>query len=147
MPTVQISHLISENPPRLTDEQKLARLDAMTPEEIERNALEDPDNPPFTEEELERLSIAAPIQLTRRGLGLTQEEFAARFHIGLARLRDWEQGRYKPDSAALAYLKVIARETDAVLRALGEEQHERGGGVGAHYRERLYFFFDRPFSR
>jgi len=112
------------NPPPLTEEQKadLARLDTMTPEEIERNALEDPDNPPFTEEELERLSIAAPIQLTRRGLGLTQEEFAARFHIGLARLRDWEQGRYKPDSAALAYLKVIARETDAVLRALGEEE-------------------------
>lgn len=111
------------NPPPLTEEQKadLARLDAMTPEEIERNALEDPDNPPFTEEELERLSIAAPIQLTRRGLGLTQEEFAARFHIGLARLRDWEQGRYKPDSAALAYLKVIAKETEAVLRALGDD--------------------------
>ncbi len=120
MPTVRY-RLDPRNPPRLTDEE-LARLDAMTTDEIERNALEDPDNPPFTEEELERLSIAAPIQLTRRGLGLTQEEFAARFHISLARLRDWEQGRYKPDSAALAYLKVIARETDAVLRALGEEE-------------------------
>ena len=120
MPTVKY-RLDPNNPPRLTDEE-LARLDAMTPEEIERNALEDPDNPPFTEEELERLEIAAPIQLTRRGLGLTQEEFATRFHIGLARLRDWEQGRYKPDSAALAYLKVIAKETDAVLRALGDER-------------------------
>lgn len=114
------------NPPPLTDRQKaeLARLDAMTDEEIERNALEDPDNPPFTEEELERLAIAAPIQRARRRMGLTQEEFAARFHIGLARLRDWEQGRYKPDSAALAYLKVIAREPDAVLRALGEDRKD-----------------------
>lgn len=115
-----------DNLPPLTEEQKaeLARLDAMTDEEIERNALDDPDNPPFTEEELERLSIAAPIQLTRRGLGLTQVEFAARFHIGLARLRDWEQGRYKPDSAALAYLKVIAKEPEAVLRALGEDRRD-----------------------
>jgi len=123
MPIVR-SRLDVLKPPPLTEEEKaqLEHLRNMTPEEIERNALEDPDNPPFTEEELVRLSIAAPIQLTRRGLGLTQEEFAARFHIGLARLRDWEQGRYKPDSAALAYLKVIAKETDAVLRALGEER-------------------------
>lgn len=120
MPTVRF-RLDPKNPPRLTQED-LARLDAMTPEEIERNALADPDNPPFTQEELERLAIAAPIQRARRRLGLTQAEFAARFHIGLARLRDWEQGRYKPDSAALAYLKVIAKEPDAVLRALGDEQ-------------------------
>ncbi len=30
------------------------RMDAMTPEEIEQNALDDPDNPPSTEEELDR---------------------------------------------------------------------------------------------
>ena len=34
-----------KNPPRLTPEQR-ARLDAMTEEEIEANALSDPDNPP-----------------------------------------------------------------------------------------------------
>ena len=36
-----------KDPPKLTDEQ-LAGLDAMTPEEIERNAQEDADNPPMT---------------------------------------------------------------------------------------------------
>ncbi|MBX9757804.1 MAG: helix-turn-helix domain-containing protein [Beijerinckiaceae bacterium] len=96
----------------------------MTDAEIERNALDDPDNPPFTAEELERMAIGGPVQLTRRRMRLTQEEFAARFHIGLARLRDWEQGRYKPDSAARAYLKVIAAEPDAVLRALAEDRKE-----------------------
>lgn len=122
MPTVRF-RVDLNNPPRLSAEDA-ARLDAMTDEEIERNALEDPDNPPFTEEELERLAIGGPVQLTRRRMGLTQEEFAARFHIGLARLRDWEQGRYKPDSAARAYLRVIAREPEAVLRALEEERKD-----------------------
>ena len=32
-----------------------ARVDAMTDEEVEANALSDPDNPPWTEEELQRL--------------------------------------------------------------------------------------------
>jgi putative transcriptional regulator len=31
------------------------------------------------------------------GLGLTQEQFAARFHESIGTLRDWEQGRAEPD--------------------------------------------------
>ncbi len=42
------------NLPQFTDEE-LARLDAMTEEEIEANALSDPDNPPLTDEELARM--------------------------------------------------------------------------------------------
>ena len=33
----------------------------------------------------------------RRALGLTQEEFATRYHIPIGTLRDWEQGRAQPD--------------------------------------------------
>jgi len=33
---------------------------------------------------------------------------------------DWEQGRFQPDSVARAYIRVIARETEAVERALSE---------------------------
>jgi hypothetical protein len=36
-----------------------ARLDAMTDEEIEANALSDPDNPPLTEEQLDELERKA----------------------------------------------------------------------------------------
>jgi putative transcriptional regulator len=54
----------------------------------------------------------------RKGLGLSQEQFSARYGFGLARLRDWEQGRSSPDSAARAYLIVIQREREAVDRAL-----------------------------
>jgi putative transcriptional regulator len=40
------------------------------------------------------------------------------YRIGLARLRDLEQGRTQADSALLAYLTVIEKEPAAVRRAL-----------------------------
>jgi len=58
------------------------------------------------------------VKALRKRLGLTQPEFAARFGFNVGRLRDWEQGRSNPDSAARAYLVVIEREPDAVRRAL-----------------------------
>lgn len=116
MPRITLDEL-RKNPPKLTPEQE-ARLDAMTDEEIERNALEDRDNPPWTDEELERAAFSRSVRQTREKLGLTQAQFAERFEINLGRLRDWEQGRFQPDSVAVAYLKVIARETKAVERAL-----------------------------
>jgi putative transcriptional regulator len=54
----------------------------------------------------------------RRALGLTQEEFAACYHIPLGTLRDWEQGRSEPDQPTRAYLHVIAHDPDGVRRAL-----------------------------
>jgi putative transcriptional regulator len=36
-------------------------------------------------------------KIIRRALELTQEEFAARYHIPLGTLRDWEQDRTEPD--------------------------------------------------
>jgi putative transcriptional regulator len=58
------------------------------------------------------------VRAIRKALGLKQSEFASRYGFGLARLRDWEQGRSRPDSAARAYLLVIEREHEAVERAL-----------------------------
>jgi putative transcriptional regulator len=60
------------------------------------------------------------VRAVRVRLKLTQEEFAVRFGLTLARVRDWEQGRSSPDSAARAYLTVIEREPKAVARALAE---------------------------
>src|SRR5882762_4853566 len=51
-------------------------------------------------------------------LNLTQEEFAARFHLPLGTVRDWEQGAHRPDKAAQVLLTVIARDPEAVARAL-----------------------------
>lgn len=59
------------------------------------------------------------VKAMRRRLRLTQEEFAMRYNLTIARVRDWEQGRSIPDSAARAYLTVIEKEPEAVKRALG----------------------------
>jgi putative transcriptional regulator len=54
----------------------------------------------------------------RTRFGLSQGEFAARFGFKLDALQNWEQGRCRPDGAARAFLRVIEREPEAVLRAL-----------------------------
>ena len=100
------------------DETNWAALRAMTDEEIEAAALADPDNPPLTPERQARLRPVPQVKVMRRALHLTQEEFAARFRIPLGTLRDWEQGKSEPDQAARAYLAVIARDPEAVRRAL-----------------------------
>jgi putative transcriptional regulator len=87
--------------------------------EIEAVALSDPDNPPRTPERERGLRRVPQVKVMRKALGLTQEEFAARFQIPLGTLRDWEQGKSEPDSCARAYLRVIARNPQAVTEALG----------------------------
>jgi putative transcriptional regulator len=105
---------------RLLPERKpdWSRLDAMTDEEIEAAARSDPDNPPSTPEQLKRMRRISPAKHLRWKLGLSQAEFARRFHIPLGTLRDWEQHRTEPDQAAQAYLKVIATDAGFVERAL-----------------------------
>jgi putative transcriptional regulator len=58
------------------------------------------------------------VKAIRRKLGMSQDVFAKRFGFTPARVRDWEQGRSKPDGAIRAYLIVIDREREAVERAL-----------------------------
>lgn len=107
-----------------TDDKKDARehdwsaLDAMTDEEKHAAALSDPDAQPITDEKWKRMKRVPRARTLRRALGLSQEEFAARFHIPIGTLRDWEQGRAEPDQAARAYLRVIAAAPDVVQRAL-----------------------------
>lgn len=59
------------------------------------------------------------VRAIRTQLGLTQDEFSRRFGFALSALRDWEQKRRQPDTAARAYLQVISREPEAVERGLG----------------------------
>lgn len=92
---------------------------AMSDAEIEAAALADPDAQPLTPEQLTRLRPVSKVKALRRTLRMTQEEFAGRFGLSLATLRDWEQGRSQPDQAASTYLDVIARAPDAVMHALG----------------------------
>ena len=93
----------------------------LTEHEVELAAQSDPDAQPLTNDDLNRMRRSPKVKVIRRALGLTQEDFALRFHIPLGTLRDWEQGRKPPDQTACTYLKVIAHEPEAVLRALQEQ--------------------------
>lgn len=93
----------------------------MTKDEIEAAAMADPDAQPLTPEQEARLRPTPRAKIIRRALGLTQEEFSARYHIPIGTLRDWEQGRAQPDQPNRAYLKVIAKDPEGVARALAPE--------------------------
>ena len=58
------------------------------------------------------------VQALRKRIGLTQEEFAAKFGISLGTLRHWERGDRKPHGPALVLLRVIEKNDRAILRAL-----------------------------
>jgi putative transcriptional regulator len=81
-----------------------SRFDAMSEAQRHQAALNDPDAQPLTEEDLTRMKRTPQVKIIRRALGLSQEDFAARYHIPIGTLRDWEQGRVQPDQAARAYL-------------------------------------------
>lgn len=103
-----------------------ARLDAMTAEEKHAAAVANPDAQPLTEEDFNsgKLKRTPQVKIIRRALGLSQEEFAARFHIPVGTLRDWEQGRSEPDAPGRAYLTVIACKPDIVRDALASKHSE-----------------------
>ena len=61
---------------------------------------------------------AVDVRAVRRRIGLSQAAFARRFGINPRTVQDWEQGRYRPDPMARALLTIIAREPEAVRRAL-----------------------------
>lgn len=96
-----------------------AAMPEMTEAEIVAAADADPDARSMTPEQRRSAKRVPRTKTLRRALSLTQEEFAAMYHIPLGTLRDWEQGRCEPDQPARAYLTVIARDPEGVRRALG----------------------------
>jgi putative transcriptional regulator len=92
-----------------------AKLDATTEEDIRRYMAEegfDPDAP------IEGARTTVLPQAVRRQLGMTQEQFAAALRIPVATLRNWEQGRVRPDPAARSLLLIVHRNPEAALAAL-----------------------------
>lgn len=62
---------------------------------------------------------AVDVKAVRAKLGMTQEQFAARFGFSAATLRHWERGDRSPRGPALTLLNVIERSPQAVMDALG----------------------------
>jgi putative transcriptional regulator len=90
----------------------------MTEKERHLAALSDRDCLPATKAQLARARRVPTVRALRKKLNMTQEQFAKRFHLPLGTVRDWEQGAHRPDKAAQVLLTVIAKDPDAVARAL-----------------------------
>jgi len=79
--------------------------------------------PELTEEQLERaiparvrkrlmkgrFETGGDIIALRRFVGLTQAEFARAIEISVHTLRNWYQGRRRPEGPAIALLRIAAR--------------------------------------
>jgi putative transcriptional regulator len=61
------------------------------------------------------------VKAIRKRVKMSQAVFSRTYGIGKRALQEWEQGGRQPDSAARAYLTVIAKEPDVVRRALASE--------------------------
>jgi putative transcriptional regulator len=61
------------------------------------------------------------VKAIRKSVKMSQAEFSRAYRISKRALQEWEQGGRQPDSAARAYLTVIAKEPAAVRRALAGE--------------------------
>lgn len=102
-----------------------ARLRATDDAEITRQAASDPDTAPLQEDLQDALArcearLAWPVDpaAVRRRLGMSQAAFAGMFGVSVWTLRNWEQGRRRPEGPARALLRVIDKEPAAARRAL-----------------------------
>ena len=61
---------------------------------------------------------AIDVRVVRRKLRLSQSQFASRFGFAAASVKNWEQGRTRPEGPARVLLAVIAKHPEAVEDAL-----------------------------
>ncbi len=65
-----------------------------------------------------RIEDGADVVALRRFVDMTQEQFAAALGISVHTLRNWEQGRRKPEGPALALLRIAARHPRVIRENL-----------------------------
>jgi putative transcriptional regulator len=100
------------------DRTDLARLRAMTDEEVEKAARSDTEALPLSARRLARMRPVAEVDVKalRERLDLSQAQFAKRFGFALKTVQDWEQHRRKPVGPARVLLNMIARDPRRVER-------------------------------
>ncbi len=69
------------------------------------------------------------VRQVRETLGLSQMQFALRFGLEEATVRNWEQGKSRPNATAMTLLWTILRHPDAVTRSI--ERGERADARAA----------------
>jgi putative transcriptional regulator len=92
-----------------------AKLIATTDEDLRHQQIADDESPDASIEEFEPNVLP---RVVRRRLGMTQDQFATALRIPVNTLRNWEQGRVKPDPAARSLMLIVYRNPEAALAAL-----------------------------
>lgn len=108
----------TESPRGRTD---WARIRAMSDADRLAGALADPDAQPLTDAMLASARRANDVKVIRSRARMTQAQFSAAFRVPLSTLRDWEQGRTRPDAPARALLTAIASDPETMRRLVGGE--------------------------
>src|SRR5436190_5880694 len=67
---------------------------------------------------LVHISADVDVRKIRKKLKLSQAQFASKFGLPAATVRDWEQNRRRPEGPARVLLKIIEKEPEAASRAL-----------------------------
>lgn len=101
-----------------------AAFDAITDEDIASQIAGNPDaGPDLSNAPPAALRVVHPpgsvdVRGIRAKLDLTQADFAARFGFSVGAVRDWEQGRKKPDTPTRVLLMLIDRDPELVADAV-----------------------------
>jgi putative transcriptional regulator len=65
------------------------------------------------------------VKRIRETFELSQPKFAAMLGISVGTLRNWEQGRRRPEGPARVLLRVAAKHPEAILDSIGQETASR----------------------
>ncbi|HEY3173748.1 MAG TPA: helix-turn-helix domain-containing protein [Thermoanaerobaculia bacterium] len=86
------------------------------------------DRPRFPEQPFSRQDCQEAVvcpRWRRKSYRLSQSKFAALMGISPATLRNWEQGRRKPEGSARILLRIVARHPEAVLDVVSATSSRR----------------------
>ena len=97
-------------------------VDATTDSDIAAQIAADPDTAPDTTALGEGRVVHPPdhvdVSAIRKKLHMSQERFARRYGFSVWSVRNWEQGRRRPEGPARVLLRVIETDPKAVDKAL-----------------------------
>src|SRR5260370_26537703 len=91
-----------------------AKIEATTEDDIRRQMIEAGENP---DEEVSERYIISPWYIRKR-LGISQRECTNTLGVSIATLRTWEQNPIAMDPPTIAYIRILATDPYAALRAL-----------------------------
>ena len=91
------------------------KVTATTEDDVRRYMAEDGENPDLESAEARAV---LPLAALRSRVGLSQDRFARALGIPAATLRNWEQGRTKPDPIAVSFFRLVADDPERAFKVL-----------------------------